>query len=89
MFVGCMIHDFFKDMFATHVHTDAHIAAHNITASIDFIGIGWLRVGHKELLRVPLTESLLTVGIFHLLGYDSTRATGVVREVNTELTYMR
>ena len=84
-----MIHDFFKDMFATHVHTDAHVAAHNITASIDLISISRLRIGHKELIGVPFTECVLTFVILNLLGNDSARAACVVRKVNAELTDMR
>ena len=84
-----MIHDFFKDMFATHVHTDAHVAAHNTTASIDLISISWLRIGHKELIGVPFTESVLTFVILNLLSNDSARTTGVVRKVHAELTDMR
>ena len=84
-----MIHDLFKDMLATHIHTDAQIAAHNVIVGIDLIGIGRLRVGYKELLGVPFTESLLTLGILNLLGNDSARTTCVVCEVDAELTYMR
>ena len=81
------IHDFFKDSFAYPVHTVAEVA-HNITAII-YIGVGRLREGHVELLGVPLTESMQSFSILHLLCNDSGWATGVVRKSHTVLTYMR
>ena len=86
MLVGYMVHNLFKDAFAQEVYTVANVVeaarAINFLQKV-FVFFVRLCVGHFELLRIPLTEGILSLIVLHLLGNYGDRATGVVFESHT------
>ena len=86
MLVGHMVHSLFKDVFANEVHTIANVVeaarAINFLQKV-FVFFVRLCVGHFKLLRIPLTEGILSLIVLHLLGNYGDRATGVIFKSHT------